>query len=196
MSTTHDDPHDDAVREERINDLKRQVERIAGGKMITSESDSLSTAQREQFWRQVLDFESAPSTTDFQRLLDAGVELPDPDAIDDERLTSKMWEVIGALAQMRVFISQTDHLSDRELYGLFWHSLLRTEIPVLPDDPRSAWHVDVLGGWSESDIDLYMRYYADEESRQQWLADFPDYEMPPHEDPPYDRDCHLPQPSY
>lgn len=37
-----------------------------------------------------------------------------------------------------------------------------------------------------------MKYYADEETRRQWKNDFPDYEMPEHEDPPYDRDRLLP----
>jgi hypothetical protein len=39
-----------------------------------------------------------------------------------------------------------------------------------------------------------MRYYASEEERQHWAAEFPDFPMPPSEKPPYDRDRHLPQP--
>ena len=54
--------------------------------------------------------------------------------------------------------------------------------------------MDLLGGWSDADTSLYMKYYADEESRREWLADFPDYDMPAHDDPPYDRDRLLPQP--
>jgi hypothetical protein len=38
-----------------------------------------------------------------------------------------------------------------------------------------------------------MRYYADEEYRKQWGKDFPDFEMPPRESPPYDRDKDLPK---
>jgi hypothetical protein len=41
-----------------------------------------------------------------------------------------------------------------------------------------------------------MRYYADEEERARWAADFPDFPMPPREKPPFDRDRHLPQASF
>ena len=180
-------------QEDRIHELKQQVDHAAGGEMLAWESDSLSLDQKEQFWRQVFDYESAPSTTHFQLLTEAGLELTAPEALGDEELTSKLWEVIGALGRMQVFISQTNHLSDRELYHALWRDVLREDTPILPDDPASAWHIDLLGGWSVTDTDLYLKYYADDEERQRWLEDFPDYDMPAHEDPPYDRDRHLPQ---
>jgi hypothetical protein len=125
--------------------------------------------------------------------VDAGVELPVPESIDDRQLATKLSEVIDGLARMRVFLSQTDHLSDRELYTLLWGDTLREPVKNMPLDESSAWHIDLLGGGGEEDTRLYMKYYADEETRRRWLVDFPDDEMPLREEPPYDRDRHLPQ---
>ena len=57
-----------------------------------------------------------------------------------------------------------------------------------------ALHLDVLGGGSEEDLHLNLKYYADEEERRDWAKDWPEEPMPAHEDLPYDRDRHLPQP--
>jgi len=181
-------------RKDRIAELKIRAERASVGGMVAWESDTPSTELRQQFWQCVVDYETAPLRTHLQQLTDAGVELPDPNSLDDEKLSSKLWEAIDALARLRVFISQTDHLSDRELYTWLWCDVLRDEVPQLPDDPGGAWHVDVLGGCSDEDTALYLKYYADEAWRQNWLADFPGYVMPAHEDPPYQRDRCLPTP--
>jgi len=194
MSTNQRDRHDNRDQEVWINGLKRQAEQAAGGEMIAWESDTVSAEQREQFWRRVVEYEAAPSTTDFQQLTEAGLELPKPDAMHDEELSAKLWEVIGGLARKRVFLSETDHLSDRELYALLWHDVLRAENPVLRDCPGSFSHVSLLGGCSETDNFLYLKYYADEDWREEWMAEFPDYDLPAHENPPYDRDRHLPRP--
>ena len=91
-----------------------------------------------------MDFENAPLIPDFQRLTDAGMDLPDPDAIDDDHLPAKLWEVIHGLARIRVFLMDTDHLSDRELYEVLWRRVLREEHEVVADDHDSAWHVELL----------------------------------------------------
>jgi len=64
---------------------------------------------------------------------------------------------------------------------------------LLPHEPAFSMHLDVVGSGSEEDMAIYLRYYANEETRQSWAADFPDLAVPPHEEPPYDRDRLLPQ---
>lgn len=150
----------------------------------------------EEFLENIVAYESAPWTTHYQQLEEAGIELPAPETMDDEKLTARLWEVIEALVRMRVFVDSTNHLNDRELYALLWSDVLHEEVKAMVFDEYSAWHIDLIGSGSDEDIHLWMKHYADEETRLQWMRDWPDYEMPEHEDPPYDRDRLLPGAGY
>ena len=66
----------------------------------------------------------------------------------------------------------------------------------MPLDEDSACHMSPLGGCSEEDIHLYLKYYADEQWRRDWQEEYPEEILPDHEEPPYDRDRLLPQPDY
>ena len=191
-----DDNEDETGREKRIAELKRQAEELAGGKMFEGEMAETPPEVAEGFWQHVVAYEKAPWTTNFKQLEEAGMELPAPETLSDEQLTKKLWEVIHGLALLRVFLDDTDHLSDRELYTELWSDMLREEVKAMPPDPDGAYHLSPLGGCSEEDMQLRMKYYADENYRRQWQEDYPDFPMPDHADPPYDRDRFLPQPNY
>jgi hypothetical protein len=63
-------------------------------------------------------------------------------------------------------------------------------MPPLDAAESAAWHIDVVG-YDEPEV--YLKYYADEKTRESWRTDFPGDPIPAREDPPYDRDSRLPQ---
>jgi hypothetical protein len=180
-------------QEIRINELKAEAEELSGGQIHSIESDDCPPDISEQFWERVVAFEKAPWTSHFKQLTEAGVDLSKPESLSEADLTAKLWEVVRALAKMHVFLVHTNHLSDRELYSHLWSDSLREEVADVPAEMGGSWHIDILGSGSEEDMFLYHKFYASEESRQHWLKDFPDSPMPPHEDPPHDRDQRLPR---
>ena len=140
-------------------------------------------------WRLI---EEGPTTTDFEKLLAIGIQLPEPSSIADADLKGKLWEVLAGLNKLGVYLNHTDHLSDRELYAKLWNEILTAEVPQF--DEFGSNHVTVLHPGDDADDRLYLKYFADEEWREHWLKDYPGYAMPPHEDPPFNRDILLPNP--
>jgi hypothetical protein len=157
--------------------------------MSTDDPDDL----HDQFARYVAAFEEREAQSVFDTLPQSGISLPPPDELDDEALTRKLWEVIHGLSLMGTYLLNTNHLSDRELYTELWSDVLREPMVLMPEDPTYSCHIDLVGSGSEEHIHLYLKHYADEEYRKQWLKDWPSDPMPDHEDPPCDRDRCLPQ---
>src|SRR5260370_27376283 len=118
--------------------------------------DDCYDEEEEAFRKQQVDDEEAPWTTHCQQLENAGVSLPPPDSLKDEELTAKLWDVIQKLALLHVFIEQTDHLSDRELYTHLLTDSLREETKALPLAANSAYHIQLLSSGSEEDNRLYL----------------------------------------
>lgn len=150
----------------------------------------LAEAYRE-YARKMDLYMDGPTTTHFDMLVAAGIELPKPEDLSDSEISAKLWEVIHGLARVKAFLSETNHLNDRELYSLLWHERLRVDEPVF-NEVGFTTHIGLLSGGGEPETSMYLRFYASEESRRHWLDSFPDYDMPPHEDPPFDRDRSLP----
>lgn len=188
-----DGPFDpDAVdRLIRINELSEQAKQLGLGQHHVS--DDCPPEVQEEFLRNMIEYESTPLSTKFEQLTRAGVELPVPESISDADMHRRLWDLINALARHDSYLYNTNHLSDRELYSELWHDILREQGPILP--PGSGWinGIDLIGGGSEEDIQIGLRYYDSAEQRASWAARFPRDHIPPHEDPPHDRDRHLPK---
>ncbi len=145
----------------------------------------------EAFLESVVAFESARRSSLFERLSREACLTPAPDSISDPELPAKILEIAQALARQGFYLERTDHLSDRELYVKLWNDVLHEEYEDA--GPGGRWHLDMLGSETDEDILDHLRYYADQESREMWREEFPDFELPPRLELPYDRDRFLPQ---
>ena len=128
----------------------------------------------------------------FNMLIEAGVALPVPQALDDATLTRTLAEVIHSLETLRLFLQNTNHLDDRALYTKLWCEVLREECQILNPPDRTALWLDMVDGDTDEEIETYLQHYASPSDRAAWARDFPDESLPPHAKPPYDRDRHLP----
>ncbi len=176
----------------RSRDLQRRAEEFVSDELSFFEAEQLSQSLTDQFMAYGDALDEAEWVSSFELLEQGGMVLPVPDELDDAQLTVKLWEVIRGLAMLSTFLHSTDHLSDRQLYEALWHNVLREEGPAISLDEDSVCHIDLLGSGNEEDGDLYLRYYADEAERHHWAIDWPNVALPVHEDPPHDRDRHLP----
>jgi len=195
---SNDERHNASIEdpEVRIEKLKQEVREITGEEIISQVSDECPPEVEEKFWENVLQFEKGKFDAPFDMLVRGGMSLPPPEEMDDQQLTEKLWEVIRGLSLLGAYLESTDHLSDRELYMTLWNDLLREPTMLLPNDPNFACHIDPIGGCSEEDIQIYLKYYADEDYRDHWVQEWPGDPLPDHEPLPFDRDRHLPKPAF
>jgi hypothetical protein len=159
--------HSDIDREIHIERMKRELEDLAGGSMISGAVEPVSPELEEIYLEHVCEIEKGPWDTYFNRLVDRGIE-------------------------MRCFLENTDHLSDRELYTWLWSDGLREETPDV-SQLGGAWHTSPIGSGTDEDINIFLKYYASEKERRRWKADFPNDPLPPHCALPYHRDRRLPR---
>jgi len=179
-------------RKQHIQEMKEQYKRYMGSSEPPFFGQFKSLKQEEEFLENILFMEGVAEQPLFDLIEASGVQLPPSEALDDANLQSKLWEVINNMAHLGHYLSRTDHLSDRQLYEVLWMHILREPTSVCPDNPNASCHIDILGGCSDEDLQLHLKYYADEEERLYWADQFPEDIIPPHEPLPYDRDRLLP----
>jgi hypothetical protein len=192
LSSPRDD-ESDVDREIRIERMKRELEELSGGSFVSGSFGEVSPELDEIFLERVLDFEKAEYDTNFNRLVRRGVEMVPPTELDDTHLAAKLRDVLCALAAIRCFLHDTDHLSDRELYTWMWTDGLREETPDL-SRLGGAWHTSPIGSCADEDTAIFLKYYASKKERRRWKKDFPNDVLPPRCNLPYDRNRTLPRP--
>ena len=104
-------------------------------------------------------------------------------------LHDALWTLLHRCADEGVFFTNSDHLSDRELYALLVDDLLWTYGPCPPPEAGFHQHFDCA---EDGDFEQYLTYYADDEERSHWAEEFGDA-LPARQPRPHDRDARLPR---
>jgi hypothetical protein len=117
-----------------------------------------------------------------------GIDIPAEPQADEAELRATLLEIVEGMADIGMMLEDTDHFRDAELYRYLVDDALLVEMMLSP--AGGHWHISPIGSGSEEDNEIYLRYYADDEYREQWQRDFSDA-LPPKEKPPYDRDRFL-----
>jgi hypothetical protein len=100
----------------------------------------------EDYFPQMMhyDLELAPSVTGRELLLCHGIvpvppqELKSPLVLHDE-----LWTIIEALALNGVFLLNTDHLSDSELYARLYYCILNESTRAVPPSDQCSEFIDI-----------------------------------------------------
>ncbi|MEE8460430.1 MAG: hypothetical protein V3S08_11170 [Phycisphaerales bacterium] len=179
----------------RIARLKSRARELAGGTLVCGESDEIDADLLEQFWTDVVAFESAPKRPLTQLLAKSGFDLPPAPQLSGPALRRTLRALIRRLARWKYYLVHTDHLSDRDLY-----TLLREDVLTQPDSelsPESA--ASMIFDLALFDRGLppgttFLRYYADQQMRRDMARELAPEKLPEHTDPPFDRDRRLPAP--
>lgn len=99
----------------------------------------------EFYWTMVYDLEHAPTVTGRARLLEHGIipvppqELTDPTSLHDE-----LWTVIEALSMVGIFLFNTNHLTDSDLYARLYYRILDEPTRLMPPAAEAAEFIDCL----------------------------------------------------
>ena len=201
-----DGDHELDEQESRIQELKRQAEGASGSETLSVDfaagpntspnaSPNASPAAREQFWATVPPRGAAPPTSEYEQLQKQGVALPPPEQLDDAGVAEKVAEIVDAMSKRNVFLEHTDHLSDRALYAHLYRETLHETKQDVPAGDGAFSAIDLSGaGDGDDDHETFLRFYADDATREQFKDYYPDG-LPTRQPRPFDRDRHLPQPA-
>lgn len=183
----------------RMAELRRQIMELAGEPIAEARAPDLPLDSQEAFLQHILAFHEEDERPLREILKDrTGETFPSWKSLEtQEEFHTHLWRLIGALAKIRCYLSETDHLSDAECYRLLEGTVLVEETTdMLPEWGWNCRYSLAEYGFPD-DPDgnqLYLKYYADEPWRRNWIEEFPEDILPDPVVPPYNRDRLLPYP--
>jgi hypothetical protein len=166
----------------RNAELRDELERYFDESISSVNVHHLTLSAENDFLASMLAWEQAPVLPVY-RWFEPELRLPRPEVLSDGELHRILGDVVQKLFQKRIVLDFTDHLSDRELYCLIYRDILTAREKKL-DYPANYLHWDCTG--PNGDPDVWLRYYASEEEREEW-GDCYQQPLPDRSPPPFPR---------
>lgn len=117
-----------------------------------------------------------------------------PDETTGETVTPLLWELLHQLSCRGFYVLHTDHLSDMDLYRELWTKGIREDSLMPGRRSRTAmWTHDMIGSYSDEEIQIELAYYASDEERAAHARDNPAVPLPEKKPRVIRRDWRLPK---
>lgn len=146
------------------------------------ENDSVSRMPLQvenEYLESMLAWERAPALP-ISKWFSPSLQLPSPDSLSDEQISSLLLETIDQLYSQNVVLRYTDHLSDRELYKVILRDILPCcEKKVEIDGKNLEWRCI-------EDNETWLRFYASAVDRRRFQEEH-GIVLPPAESPKFTR---------
>ncbi|MBS0211440.1 MAG: hypothetical protein JSS27_21065 [Planctomycetes bacterium] len=183
MSEPQPTKFDEVEQLMRNAQLRDELERYGDESITVLDTRAVPTPVENEFLASMLAWERAP-VLPIARWFEPALALPAPDTLDDAPLRDLLWSTIHKLFSKRIVLDFTDHLSDRQLYCLIFRDILPACEKKI-DNTESYLHWDCAG--VGDDVEVWLRFYASDEEREDWAEQFPEDPIPGRESPPFPR---------
>lgn len=138
-------PHPIKQLRKEITELKKQrfYERDCRINQLVESADPDN--KDRMYWTMVYDLEEAPTVTGRQMILEHGIiPVPIQELSATADLHDELWTIIEALAKCGVYLINTNHLCDRDLYARLFYKILDEPCRMMPPSSEAAEFIDCL----------------------------------------------------
>ena len=140
-------------RAERAAQLEEELRRLKDGDAVFWTSQNCPAELRESNLEDILAFESVESGTSlFQGLQEHGIELPNPEKLDERQSAAKVEQVVNALLELQIILIGFEHMSARQFYWTLWNQTLWEGCYVKKQNPGALTIIDVSHSIPRSEI--------------------------------------------
>ncbi|MEM9365080.1 MAG: hypothetical protein AAGD07_03720 [Planctomycetota bacterium] len=159
--------------------LRDELEPYRDEAVDTTAAGRMTLAEENEYLASILAWERAPALP-IAQWFDPPLRIPAPDQLDEEQLSLILQQTVERLYSQRIVLSCTDHLSNRQLYGVIYRDILPCCEKKLPS------RGNVLEWRCVNDDETWLTFYADAVERRRFQEEHC-VEPPPRQRPRYRR---------